>query len=81
MKSLETARVSVANALENLNTAKAQFHEGDVSRVDFTIAISKYADALGKRISDFYTGQVAESRLFALLGRLPEYREEVLKEK
>lgn len=80
-KALETARVSVANALENLNTAKAQFHEGDVSRVDFTIAISKYADALGKRISDFYTGQAAESRLFALMGRLPEYREEVLKEK
>ena len=81
VKSLETARVSVANALENLNTAKAQFSEGDVSRVDFTIAIAKYTDALGKRVSDFYTGQAAEARLFALLGRLPDYREEILKEK
>ena len=80
-KALETARDSVANALENLNTVKAQYNEGDASRVDFTIALAKYADALGKRVSAFYTGQTAESRLFSLLGRVPEFDEKELKEK
>ena len=80
-KALETARISVANALENLNTVKEQYHEGDASRVDFTIALTKYADALGKRVSAFYTGQVAESKLFSLLGRVPEFDEKELKEK
>ena len=80
-KALETARDSVANALENLNTVKAQYNEGDASRVDFTIALAKYADALGKRVSAFYTGQTAESRLFSLLGRIPEFDEKELKEK
>ena len=80
-KALETARDSVANALENLDTVKAQYHEGDADRVDFTIALAKYADALGKRVQAFYTGQTAESRLFSLLGRIPEYDEKELKEK
>lgn len=80
-KALETARDSVANALENLNTVKAQYQEGDADRVDFTMALSKYAEALGKRVQAFYTGQTAESRLFSLLGRIPEYDEKELKEK
>ena len=79
-KQLETARVSVVNALENLNTAKAQYHEGDVSRVDLTIAISKYASTLGSRVSAFYAWQKAEMYLFSLMGKIPEYDEEVLKE-
>lgn len=81
VKALETARTSVANALENLNTVKAQYNEGDASRVDYTMALSKYAQALGDRVSAFYVGQRAESKLFALTGRLPEYREEEIKEK
>ena len=80
-KALETARDTVANALENLNTVKTQYQEGDANRVDFTIALSKYADALGKRVTAFYTGQTAESKLFSLTGRLPEYDERELKEK
>ena len=80
-KALETARISLANAQENLDTVKAQYHEGDASRVDFTIALTKYADALGKRVSAFYTGQIAESRLFSILGRIPEYDERELTEK
>ena len=80
-KALETARISLANAQENLDTVKTQYHEGDASRVDFTIALTKYADALGKRVSAFYTGQIAESKLFSILGRVPEYDEKELKEK
>ena len=79
-KALETARISLANAQENLDTVKTQYHEGDASRVDFTMALTKYADALGKRVSAFYTGQIAESKLFSILGRVPEYDEKELKE-
>lgn len=81
VKRLETARDSVANALENLNTTKSQYHEGDASRVDYTIALSQYATTLGSRVSAFYTGQRAEMKLFALTGRMPEYQEEIVKEK
>lgn len=81
IKALETARASVANALENLNTVKAHYAEGDASRVDYTVALAKYAQTLGDRVSAFYVGQKAESKLFALTGRLPEYREEEVKEK
>lgn len=80
-KALETARSSVANALENLNTVKSQYNEGDASRVDYTIALAKYAQALGDRVSAFYAGQRAEAKLFALTGRLPEYREEEIRER
>ena len=79
-KALETARISLANAQENLDTVKTQYHEGDASRVDFTMALTKYADALGQRVSAFYTGQIAESKLFSILGRVPEYDEKELKE-
>ena len=79
-KALETARISLANAQENLDTVKTQYPEGDASRVDFTMALTKYADALGKRVSAFYTGQIAESKLFSILGRVPEYDEKELKE-
>ena len=80
-KKCETARASVADAMENLATVKAQYLEGDASRVDFTDAISRYAEALGSRVSAFYTGQIAEAKLFSLVGRIPEYKEEHLKEK
>lgn len=81
LKALETARDLVSNALENLNTVKTQYQAGDASRVDFTIALAKYSEALGKRVTAFYTGQIAESKLFARLGRIPEYDEREIKEK
>jgi len=81
VKALETSRLSVSNALENLNTVKMQYQEGEASRVDYTIALAKYATTLGNRVMAFYTGQTAESKLFALTGRLPEYDEEEVKEK
>jgi len=81
VKALDTARLSVSNALENLNTVKMQYQAGDASRVDYTIALSKYATTLGGRVKAFYTGQMAESKLFALIGRLPEYDEAEIEEK
>jgi len=81
MEARATAQVSVENAKENLAVVKAQYHEGEASRVDFTDSISAYATALGSRVTAFYDGQIAEAKLFALTGRIPEYREEVVRER
>ena len=81
VKKLETARMTVVQAREDLSLVKQQYQEGEASRVDFTSAVTSYAQALGNRIVAFYTGQRAEAALFALVGRLPEYREEEVKEK
>jgi len=43
--------------------------------------MSEYATALGNRVTAFYLNQLAEARLFALMGTLPEYREEEVHEK
>ena len=57
-----------------------QYGVGDVSRVEFTTAISQYASALGNRGGAFYRGQRAEAAIFRLLGRIPDYREEKISE-
>ena len=80
-KKLETARMTVVQAREDLGLVKQQYLEGEASRVDFTAAVTSYAQALGNRISAFYTGQRAEAALFAIIGRVPEYREEEVHEK
>ena len=67
-------------ARENYATVKEQYREGDASRVDFTDAIGDHAEAVGSCIAAFYRGQIAEARLFALTGRVPEYKEEIIKE-
>ncbi len=81
VKKLETARATARFAHENLALVKARYLEGEASRVDFTDALSEYATALGNRVSAFYINQLAEARLFALTGRMPEYREEEIHEK
>ena len=81
LKKLETARMSVIEAREDLNLVKQQYKEGDVSRVDFTESMTAYTRALGNRVVAFYTGQRAEAALFALIGRLPDYNEKEVKEK
>ena len=80
VKKRDTARASVLNAHEDLAMVKAQYLEGEASRVDFTVSVSSYATALGSRVKAFYAGQRAEAVLFGLLGRVPEYREETVKE-
>ena len=80
VKKLETARMSVVEAREDLGLVKQQYQEGEVSRVDFTEAVTSYARALGNRVTAFYTGQRAEAALFAIVGRVPEYDEKELKE-
>ena len=72
--------MSVIEAREDLGLVKQQYQEGEVSRVDFTEAVTSYARALGNRVTAFYTGQRAEAALFAIIGRVPEYREEEVKE-
>lgn len=75
-EALRTAVVYVKQAKENLDTVKAQYEVGDVSRVDFTDAVSDYTKALGERITAFYRGQIAEANLFHLMGLPPDYIEE-----
>lgn len=76
-----TAQVSVESARENLAVVKAQYHAGEASRVDFTDAVSSYATSLGSRVTAFYDGQIAEAKLFAIVGTIPQYREEIVNEK
>jgi outer membrane protein len=75
-----TVRASVEQAKENLDLVTEQYGVGDVSRVEFTTAISQYASALGNRVGAFYRGQRAEAAIFRLLGRVPDYREEKISE-
>lgn len=76
IKACATAKASMRSAKENLDTVKEQYREGDASRVDFTDSVSDYATALGSRVNAFYKGQIAEAKLFALIGRVPEFLEE-----
>lgn len=72
-EALASAETSVRQAKENLETVEAQFFVGDVDRVDFTDAVSDYTDALGSRVKALCRGQVAEAKLFAVTGAMPEY--------
>lgn len=77
---LMSAQVSVRSARENLDMIQEQLTVGDVSRIELSEAIAAYSKAMGDCIVSFYDGQRAEARLFALLGRYPEYKEEIVKE-
>jgi len=70
---VRSAEESVRSATENLETVTSRYEVGDVSRVDFTDAVSAYAEAQGNRIKAFYRGQMAEAALFETTGRLPVY--------
>ena len=80
VKALETANASVADARENLKTVKMQYLEGDADRIDFTTAVAAYTAALGNRVSAFYTGQKAESKLFRIIGKVPQWSESTVEE-
>lgn len=75
IKACQTAATTMRFARENLEMVKAQYEEGEASRVDFTDAISDYSRALGSCVSAFYSGQKSEARLFELIGRMPMFRE------
>ena len=80
LKAAATAKESILSAGENLDTVRAQFEVGDVSRIEFTDAVSSYADALGNEIKAFYRGQIAEAALFEILGEAPAYCNEASEE-
>lgn len=73
LEACRTARESVHEARENLKMVKSQYEVGDVSRVEFTDAVSELARAWGDRIKAYYRGQNAEARLFQLMGSDPVY--------
>jgi outer membrane protein TolC len=76
----DTAVVSLRQAKDNLELVRSRYELGDVSRVDYTSAVAAYAAALGGRVSAFYRSQRAEAELFALVGQMPRYHEEKVKE-
>jgi len=75
---LAAARVSVVQAKENLDTANGQLMVGDISRIDFSDAVTAYAEALGARVKAFYAGQIAEAELVCLVGMKPVYVHKVV---
>jgi outer membrane protein len=75
-----TALASLKEAKDNLALVSSEYEVGQASRVDYTTAVAAYSASLGKKVSAFYRAQAAEARLFALMGRMPEYREEKLEE-
>lgn len=74
-EALATAEASVQSARENLDTVTEQFSIGDVSRVEYTDAVAAYSSALANREKAFYRGQIAEAKLFSLIGVWPVFRE------
>ena len=80
LEALEAARTSVRSGKENLDTVREQYQVGDVSRIEFTDAVAGYASSLGDRVRAFYRGQIAEAKLFRVVGRWPEYTEETISE-
>lgn len=72
-EALFSAIVSVRSAKENLDTVTEQLSVGDASRIEYTDAVADYVTALASCERSFYRGQIAEAKLFALLGLRPVY--------
>lgn len=79
VQAVASALAAVRSARENLDTAQEQLSVGSVSRIELSDAIASYSSALGDSIKAFYGGQRAEAALTALVGRYPEYADEVVK--
>ena len=72
-EAFESARASVESASENLETVSAQLAVGDASRIEYTDAVASYVSALANCEKAFYRGQIAEAKLFSLVGVEPQY--------
>ena len=72
-EALLSATASVRSAKENLDTVTEQLSVGDASRIEYTDAVADYVTSLASCEKAFYRGQIAEARLFVLLGLKPEY--------
>lgn len=77
--SLRAAEVSVRQSSENLRVVGEQYRLGEASRVDYTTAVTAYVSALGKRVSAYYEGQIAEAEIFRLTGGIPLYHRETVR--
>jgi len=77
----DAAMASYKSAKENLDTVMEQFQIGDVSRIELSDAIASHSTAKGTVIKAFYEGQRSEAKLFALLGRYPEFHEKIIRSK
>ena len=75
-EALFSASASVRSARENLDTVTEQLSVGDASRIEYTDAVAAYVAALASCERAFYSGQIVEARLFALLGLMPQYVEQ-----
>jgi len=73
-EALAAAQTSVSSADDNLRTVHGQLAVGDASRIDYTDAVASYVTAMANSEKAFYRAQIAEAKLFALVGREPQYR-------
>lgn len=80
LKSRETALVSLKEARDNLDLVNEQYKIGDATQVEYTDAVSYYAEALGNCVIAFYLKQSAEAAIFSLVGIYPVYDEMKLME-
>ena len=72
-EAFESALASVASASENLETVSAQLAVGDASRIEYTDAVASFVSAMANCEKAFYRGQIAEAKLFSLVGVEPQY--------
>lgn len=72
-EALESAQASVRSAADNLETVTEQLAVGDASRIEYTDAVASYVSALASAEKAFYRGQIAEAKLFSLIGVQPQY--------
>lgn len=73
-QALAAAQTSVRSAVDNLKTVYGQLAVGDASRIEYTDAVASYVTAMANSEKAFYRAQIAEAKLFALVGREPQYK-------
>lgn len=72
-EAFESAQVSVMSALDNLEAVSGQLEVGDASRIEYTEAVASYVTSLANIEKAFCRGQIAEAKLFAIVGLEPTY--------
>lgn len=72
-EALTAAQSSVRSASDNLETVFGQLEVGDASRIEHTDAVASFVSAMANSRKALYRAQIAEAKLFALIGVEPVY--------
>lgn len=68
-----SAEATYQAARENFEVVSQQYLVGECNQLDYADAVNSMVTALGDRVQNFYAAQIAEARLFRLLGEYPNY--------